>query len=40
MRKNLELIRKYGRRLIGDGMYYMIIDVVVQPDYQKQTPFY
>lgn len=23
-------------RLIGDGMYYMIVDVVVQPDYQKQ----
>lgn len=23
-------------RLIGDGMYYMIVDIVVQPDYQKQ----
>ena len=23
-------------RLIGDGMYYMIADVVVQPNYQKQ----
>lgn len=23
-------------RLIGDGMYYMIVDVVVQPNYQKQ----
>ncbi len=23
-------------RLIGDGMYYMIADIVVQPDYQKQ----
>ncbi len=23
-------------RLIGDGMYYMIADVVVHPDYQKQ----
>lgn len=23
-------------RLAGDGMYYMIVDVVVQPDYQKQ----
>ena len=23
-------------RLIGDGMYFMIIDIVVQPDYQKQ----
>lgn len=22
-------------RLIGDGMYYMIVDVVVQPAYQK-----
>lgn len=23
-------------RLIGDGMYYMIVDIVVQPSYQKQ----
>ena len=23
-------------RLIGDGMYYTIVDIVVQPDYQKQ----
>lgn len=23
-------------RLIGDGMYYMIVDVVVKPEYQKQ----
>ncbi len=23
-------------RLIGDGMYYIIADIVVQPDYQKQ----
>lgn len=23
-------------RLIGDGMYYMIADIVVQPNYQKQ----
>ncbi len=23
-------------RLIGEGMYYMIADIVVQPDYQKQ----
>lgn len=23
-------------RLVGDGMYYMITDVVVQPGYQKQ----
>lgn len=23
-------------RLIGDGIYYMIADIVVQPDYQKQ----
>ena len=23
-------------RLIGDGMYYMIVDIVVQPNYQKQ----
>ena len=23
-------------RLIGDGMYYMIADIVVQPSYQKQ----
>lgn len=23
-------------RLTGDGMYYMIVDIVVQPDYQKQ----
>ena len=23
-------------RLIGDGMYFMIADIVVQPDYQKQ----
>ncbi len=23
-------------RLIGDGMYYMIADLVVQPDYQKK----
>lgn len=23
-------------RLIGDGMYYMISDVVVRPDYQRQ----
>lgn len=23
-------------RLIGDGMYYLIVDVVVHPDYQKQ----
>ncbi len=23
-------------RLLGDGMYYMIADIVVQPDYQKQ----
>lgn len=22
-------------RLIGDGIYYMIVDVVVQPDYQQ-----
>lgn len=21
-------------RLIGDGMYYMIVDIIVQPDYQ------
>ncbi len=23
-------------RLTGDGMYYMIVDIVVQPNYQKQ----
>ena len=23
-------------RLIGDGMYYTIVDIVVQPNYQKQ----
>lgn len=23
-------------RLIGDGQYYMIVDVIVHPDYQKQ----
>lgn len=23
-------------RLIGDGMYYMMVDIVVQPDYQQQ----
>lgn len=23
-------------RLIGDGMYYMIVDIVVKPNYQKQ----
>ena len=23
-------------RLIGDGMYYLIADIVVQPDYQRQ----
>lgn len=23
-------------RLMGDGMYYMIADIVVQPNYQKQ----
>ena len=23
-------------RLTGDGMYYMIVDIVVQPSYQKQ----
>lgn len=23
-------------RLVGDGMYYMIADIVVQPDYQKR----
>lgn len=23
-------------RLIGDGMYYMLVDIVVQPDYQQQ----
>ncbi len=23
-------------RLIGDGMYYMIADIVVQPDYQRR----
>ena len=23
-------------RLAGDGMYYMIVDIVVHPDYQKQ----
>ncbi len=23
-------------RLIGDGMYYMIVDIVVHPDYQQQ----
>lgn len=38
MRKNLEHDNQsVGMgRLIGDGMYYMIVDVVVQPDYQKQ----
>lgn len=23
-------------RLIGDGLYYMIVDVIVMPEYQKQ----
>ena len=23
-------------RLIGDGLYYLIIDIVVQPDYQQK----
>ncbi len=23
-------------RLIGDGMYYTIVDIVLQPNYQKQ----
>ena len=23
-------------RLIGDGTYFMLVDIVVQPDYQKQ----
>ena len=23
-------------RLIGDGMYYTIVDIVVQPDYQRR----
>ena len=23
-------------RLTGDGMYYMVVDIVVQPNYQKQ----
>ncbi len=23
-------------RLLGDGMYYVVVDIVVQPDYQKQ----
>ena len=23
-------------RLIGDGMYYMIVDIVVHPTYQKK----
>lgn len=23
------------KRLIGDGMYYIIVDIVVQPDYQQ-----
>ena len=23
-------------RLVGDGLYYMIVDIVVQPEYQKR----
>lgn len=23
-------------RLIGDGLYYMVVDIVVQPEYQKK----